>query len=232
MKKVIALALALVVVIGLVACATTGSNEDTTAAVEDTTVEGAVEDTTVEGEETTAAEESTDATVAATLTEAFKTAAAEKDATTNTIATALSTNSVVAFMPMVQDMEAGFLAGFNADITGFKACTAFVPMIGTIPFVSYVFELEADADKDAFIKTLEENANLRWNICTAAEEMVVETVDNFVFFIMAPLSFEQPEVEEEVEGGEIGGMEGEVEGPAAFDPEAEVEETVEETTVA
>jgi hypothetical protein len=64
--------------------------------------------------------------------------------------------------------------------------------------------------------------------------MVVETVDNFVFFIMAPLSFEQPEAEGEgeVEGeveGEIGGMEGELEGPAAFDPEAE---TAEETTAA
>ena len=225
MKKVLALALALVVVIGLVACATT-SNEDTTAASDETTLEATAEDTT--------AAESTDATVAATFTEAFKAAAAEKDATTNTIATALSTNSAVAFMPMVQDMEAGYLAGFNADITGFKACTAFVPMIGTIPFVSYVFELEADADKDAFTKTLEENANLRWNICTAAEEMVIETVDNFVFFIMAPLTFEQPEVEEDMEAmdGEIGGMEGEVEGPAAFDPEAEAEAEVEETTAA
>lgn len=225
MKKVLALALALVVVIGLVACATT-NNEETTAADETT---AAAEETTVATEETTAAE-STDATVAATLAETFKAEAAKKDATTNTIANAFAANAVVAFMPMVQDMEAGYLAGFDADITGFKACTVFAPMIGTIPFVSYVFELEADADKDAFIKTLEDNANLRWNICTAAEEMVVETEGNFVFFIMAPLSFEQAEGEAEVEGGEIGGMEGEVEGPAAFDPEAEAE--VEETTAA
>lgn len=213
MKKVIAIVLALVVVIGLVACATVGGNNDETTTLEETT--GA-------------------ATVANTFAEAFKAEAAKEGATANTIATALSTNELVAFMPMVQDMEAGYLAGFNADITGFKACTAFVPMIGTIPFVSYVFELEADADKDAFVATLKDNANLRWNICTAAEEMVVETVDNFVFFIMAPLSFEQPEAEGEgeVEGeveGEIGGMEGELEGPAAFDPEAE---TAEETTAA
>ena len=207
MKKVIAILLALVVVIGLVACAA-GNNEETTA------------------EETTAAAE---LTVAGTFAEAFKAEAAKEGATTNAIATALSTNELVAFMPMVQDMEAGYFAGFNADITGFKAATAFMPMIGTIPFVSYVFELEADADKDAFVATLNDNANLRWNICTAAEEIVVETVDNFVFVIMAPLSFEQPEEEGEVEGeveGEIGGMEGELEGPAAYDPEAE---TAEET---
>ncbi|MBO5395990.1 MAG: hypothetical protein J6A97_03820 [Clostridia bacterium] len=215
MKKVIAIVLALVVVIGLVACATVGGNNDETTTLEETT--GA-------------------ATVANTFAEAFKAEAAKEGATTNTIATALSTNELVAFMPMVQDMEAGYLAGFSADITGFKACTAFVPMIGTIPFVSYVFELEADADKDAFITTLKDNADLRWNICTAAEEMVAETEGNFVFFVMAPLSFEQPEAEGEgeVEGGDIGGMEGELDGPAAFDPEAETAEetTVEETTAA
>lgn len=223
MKKVIAIVLSLVVVIGLVACATTG-NEGTTSA-----------ETTVE--ETTAA----NATVAATFVEAFKAEAVKEGATANTIATALSTNETVAFMPMVQDMEAGYLAGFDADITGFNACTAFMPMIGTIPFVSYVFELAADADADAFVTTLKDNANLRWNICTAAEEMLVETEGNFVFFIMAPLSFEQPEEEGEegevLEGGDIAGDE--LDGPAAFDPDAETaadetvaEGTVEETTVA
>ena len=208
MKKVIAIVLALVVVIGLVACAA-GNNEETTTL-----------------EETTAA----DMTVAATFAAAFKAEAVKEGSTTNAIATALSTNELVAFMPMVQDMEAGYFAGFTADITGFKAATAFMPMIGTIPFVSYVFELEADADKDAFVANLNDTADLRWNICTAAEEIVVETEGNFVFVIMAPLSFEQPEEEGEAEGeveGEIGGMEGELEGPAAFDPEAE---TAEETT--
>ena len=209
MKKIIAIVLALVVVLGLVACATVSNNEETTV------------------EETTAA----NATVAATFAEVFKAEAAKEDATANTIATALSMNETVAFMPMVQDMEAGYLAGFDADITGFEACTAFMPMIGTIPFVSYVFELAADADADAFVTTLKDNANLRWNICTAAEEMLVETEGNFVFFIMAPLSFEQPEAEEEVEGeleGEI--AEDELDGPAAYDPEAETAE--EETTEA
>ena len=177
MKKVIAIVLALVVVIGLVACAA-GNNEETTTL-----------------EETTAA----DMTVAATFAAAFKAEAVKEGATTNAIATALSTNELVAFMPMVQDMEAGYLAGFDADITGFAACTAFMPMIGTIPFVSYVFELAADADADAFITTLKDNANLRWNICTAAEEMVVESKDNTVFFLMCPSTFEQESGEESAE---------------------------------
>ncbi len=212
MKKLIAIVLALVIVAAFAACG------------------GNTEETTVADETTTAA----DVTAAATFVEAFKAEAAKEGATTNTIATALSTNETVAFMPMVQDMEAGYLAGFDADITGFKACTAFMPMIGTIPFVSYVFELAEDADADAFVTTLKDNANLRWNICTAAEEMLVEKVDSFVFFVMAPLSFEQPEAEGEgeVEGGDIAGDE--LDGPAAFDPDAETvaDETVAEDTTA
>jgi len=37
---------------------------------------------------------------------------------------------------------------------------------------------------------LKDNANPRWNICTEAEETVVGSVDNKVFFVMCPKSFE------------------------------------------
>lgn len=211
MKKIIALIIAGLMVLSFAACG--GNTEETTAAEETTTAVA-------------------DLSVAATLVEAFKEEAVKEGATANTIASALSANSIVAFMPMVQDMPEGYLAGFDADITGFTACTAFMPMVGTIPFVSYVFELSEDADADAFTTTLKDNANLRWNICTEAEEMLVETVGNKVFFIMAPLSFEEAPAEE---GGEVGGMEGELDAPAAYDPEAETaaDETVSaETTEA
>ncbi len=216
MKKVIAIVLALVVVIGLVACAANQNTEETTSATEETTAAAS------------------DATVAATLAEAFKAEAVKEDATTNTIATALSTNAVIAFGPMVQDMEKdSWLTGFTAEtMTGYEACTAFMPMIGTIPFVSYVFELAEDADADAFITTLKETADLRWNICTAAEEMLVEQEGNFVFFVMAPLSFETAEDEGVAEDDM--GVDGDMaveDGIAAYDPEAE-ETTEEETTVA
>lgn len=60
-------------------------------------------------------------------------------------------------------------------------------MIGTIPMVAYVFEV---ADPKEFVKTLEDNAQLNWNICTVADEMRVTVVGNYIFFIMAPKSFE------------------------------------------
>ena len=57
-------------------------------------------------------------------------------------------------------------------------------MIGAIPFVGYIFVLPDDADVDAFKTTLSDNADLRWNICVEADEMVVDNVGNTVFFVM------------------------------------------------
>jgi len=67
----------------------------------------------------------------------------------------------------------------------------FAPMMGTIPFVGYVFTLDEGADVEAFMKMLEDNANLRWNVCTEAEEMTVENEGNVVFFLMSPKAFEE-----------------------------------------
>ena len=89
-------------------------------------------------------------------------------------------------------VEEGMLTGFgNTEIKGFSEGTMFSPMIGTIPFVSYVFVLKDDTDAKEFVSTLESNADMRWNICTEAEEKLVETVDNKVFFIMCPKAIEE-----------------------------------------
>ena len=65
-----------------------------------------------------------------------------------------------------------------------------VMLIGTIPFVGYVFDLAEDADVEAFMTTLQENANMRWNICTEAEQTVIASYGDKVFFLMCPKSLE------------------------------------------
>lgn len=108
------------------------------------------------------------------------------------IAEALSTNSVVPYSLAAMEIEPGLLQGFdNAEIKGFKEGAVFMPMIGTHPFIGYVFILEDGADTQSFISNLKSNANLRWNICTTADEMVAGSVGNKVFFVMCPSSFEQ-----------------------------------------
>ena len=134
----------------------------------------------------------------------------------------------VPFSAGVMPVEEGFLSGFdNYEVTGFEEGYMFAPMIGSIAFVGYVFELPADADIEAFKTALTENANLRWNICVEAEEMVVENADSKVFFVMCPKSFEEPEmpedefVEDEFAGDEV----------AEGETEAEVAEEAEEVDV-
>ena len=108
-------------------------------------------------------------------------------------ATALA-EAVIADLPfeaMVMPVEPGLLMGFgNVEITGFSEGVMFGPAISTIPFLGYVFQLEEGADGAAFCQTLQEYCDLRWNICTAAEEVIAVQGGNYVFFLMCPNSLE------------------------------------------
>ncbi|MBE6793784.1 MAG: hypothetical protein E7532_02435 [Ruminococcaceae bacterium] len=177
MKKTIAIILAALMLLSMAACGTTSNTNDTQPA---TTAPAAN-------------------TVGTKLLADFKTMA---DKTPQEIADTLLTNPEIQFMPMVMPVEEGFLNGFNEEIKGFKEGVMFGPAIGTIPFVGYIFTVEGDVD--AFTKTLEDNANLRWNICTEAEEMICEAVGNTVFFVMCPTTFEEAPVDG---GADVGGME-------------------------
>lgn len=183
MKKLIAILMAAVMLLACAACTKTPStDEDNTVADTQLDVQNEVDssETAVSGE-----------TVAKTLAAEFKAlAVTETDA--QAIADKLAASSAVsAIGPATMPVEEGFLTGFdNAEIKGFEEGVMFAPMIGTIPFVGYVFTLADGADADAFVKTLEDNANLRWNICTQADEMVSAVEGNIVFFVMAPASLE------------------------------------------
>ncbi len=135
-------------------------------------------------------EEASSATLGQTLLAVFKANAGSMGA--QELADKLITNEAILFMGGSMPVEPGLLSGFdNAEITGFKEGVMFAPMMGSIAFVGYVFELEADADVEAFKKNLKANANPRWQICVSAEETIVESVGNKVFFLMCPSSLEQ-----------------------------------------
>ena len=79
------------------------------------------------------------------------------------------------------EVQPGFLNGFTKEIKGFQSGVVFSPMIGSIPFVGYVFEAN---DPDALIAELTSCADPAWNICTVADETVYMTRGNLVFFLM------------------------------------------------
>ena len=108
------------------------------------------------------------------------------------IADALISNENIPFDAMTMEVTPGYLTGFtDVDVTGFKEGVCFGPSIGTIPFIGYIFVLKDGTDTESFISTLKDNADLRWNMCTEAEELTVDANGNIVFFLMSPLSFEE-----------------------------------------
>ena len=126
---------------------------------------------------------------------------ANPEATAEELANALIGLEINQFMGMAMPMEAGaeYFPGFdNYAITGYEACANFMPMMGSIAYVGYIFDLAEDADVNAFVQSLTDNANPRWNICVEADQTVVGTKGDKVFFIMCPSTYEM--------GGEDAGM--------------------------
>ncbi len=184
MKKIIAFLMATFMIMSMVACGNTESTTDT-----DSSSDNEIS-SEVSSEETTES-----STVGETLLAAFK---ADSSGTTQEIADRLITNPIIQFMGGATPIEEGLLSGFDStEIKGFKEGTMFAPMMSSIAFVGYIFELEDGADVEAFKTTLKDSANLRWNICVEAEELIVENDGNKVFFLMCPKSFEQNETAED-----------------------------------
>ncbi len=188
MKKILVTLLVTAMVAAMAACGRgNNASESTESNAVETETAGA-ESETVETESTETTETNSaaaDGTAGEILLAAFRDMmAANPETTAQEAADALIANEIIQFMGGTMPVEPGFLTGFTADITGFEEATVFMPMIGVIPFVGYVFDLAEDADVEAFMTTLKDNADMRWNICVEAEEMVVEAIGDKVFFLM------------------------------------------------
>lgn len=203
MKKLVLTVLALTLAFSMTAC---GSKEEpapeaTPAPTEAPVATDAPEAT--EAPEVTEAPEATDApqedgnqgavsgeSLGQTLLGEFKAMDASTDA--YTMAETLIGHEMIQFMGGAMEIEPGLLSGFdNYEVTGFEKGAMFGPMMGSIAFVGYIFDLPEDADVDAFVTGLKDNANPQWQICVTADETIVEVSGDKVFFLMSPLTLEQ-----------------------------------------
>lgn len=111
------------------------------------------------------------------------------NATPKEIATTLVESMADTFFGEATQLEkdAEFFTGFdNYRITGYRDGAVYMPMMGSIAFVGYVFEVEDGTDPAAFLKSLTDNCNTRWNICVEADQVVAGAIGNRVFFLMCP----------------------------------------------
>ncbi len=186
MKKISAFILALALSLSLTAC----SRNNNANEPENTTAETTTAETTVLTEETTL--NNTDDTLGQVLYSDFMRKVEENPSIdVLTLAEEIVANPAIKFAPVTMEIETGYLAGFTEEIGGFKSGATFAPMIGSIPFVGYIFELENESDAEAFMKTLSEKSDMAWNVCVEAEETVVGNVGTKVFFVMCPSSMEE-----------------------------------------
>ena len=203
MKKILTLMIVAAMAMSITACSkkpdtapeTTTTPEVTTVPEETTTVETESSDVVTEEvtdapEDTTAPDASAD-TLGNTLYKDFLSKVeANPDMSVEELANQIIANPVIQFGPAVMPVEAGYLPGFTEEISGFKSGAMFAPMIGSIPFVGYIFELESEDDIEAFLTTLDNTSDPRWNVCVEADETVMGNSGTKIFFVMCPTSIE------------------------------------------
>lgn len=187
LKKIFVSAICVMMLGSLAGCGSKDKDETTVAATTEatTTVADTTEDTgVIEGDTPTDSGEDTPtaATLGGKLSLEFK-SEIEKGTDIYGIAEKLSDEKFCGYNCMINNVQEGFLNGFDEEIKGFKKGVMFAPMIGSIPFVTYIFETD---DPNALQELLEAKANPRWNICTEAAETVCITSGNYVFFTMCP----------------------------------------------
>lgn len=201
-----AIIMSALIMVSMAGCGGSQNTTGDTNATESTSSTSATENAS-SNSESADSDVSADATVGEKLLADFK---ADTTGTAEEIANRLITNEIIEFAGMATPVEEGLLSGFdNAEIKGFKEGVMFGPMMSSIAFVGYIFELPEGADVEAFKTTLKDSANLRWNVCVEAEELIVENEGNKVFFLMCPKSFEEPEAE-----GDAGQVAGDMDMPA------------------
>lgn len=127
-------------------------------------------------------------TIAITLRDQFN-EEIKNDKDLESVANKLAKNDAIKVMLNVETMgKKDYISGFKTEIKDFKSAVTIRPMISTIPFIAYIFEVEKPEE---FAEKLKSNADLRWNVCTEADELEVSVVDNYVFIVMSPKNFDE-----------------------------------------
>lgn len=133
-------------------------------------------------------ENNTNKTIALDLCDKFESEIKNNDDIISTLNNISSNLDLMLDISEIKDEnELSNLSGFDKKIENFNSVYVMRPMIGSIPFIAYVFNTDSPNKLESELKT---NANLRWNICTEADSMETRVVGNNVFFIMSPNSFE------------------------------------------
>ena len=98
----------------------------------------------------------------------------------------ISYEEFLSYQLAVNPVEAGaeWLMGLTVAPTGYSEAYCYQPMMMGQAFIGYIFRVEEGTDVEAFKKSLTDNCDPRWNICTMANTTVCESYGNLVYFSM------------------------------------------------
>ncbi len=82
------------------------------------------------------------------------------------------------------EVGAEWIMGFTTAPTGYSEAYCYQPMMMGQAFIGYIFRVAEGTDVEAFKKSLTDNCDPRWNICTMANTTVCESYGNLVYFSM------------------------------------------------
>lgn len=192
MKKWIALLLALSLMSCCMACTGGDKDQDTTPVESGTQASGTQAETTPDTSAPQTEAPGDDTTPPAQETTPAETTAPVANKTTEEVANYILEHANLELSLVVAPIEINseYLPGLTNVVPGFNDGTRLVPMIGSIPFLIYIFHVEDEAKIDDFKAQLNANADPNWNICTSADTTICENVGSYVLFSMISLGLD------------------------------------------
>ena len=188
MKKILALILSALMLLTVVAC---GSAEDTTADTQTDASSDKATDTEAPVVDETPKSDVALETIAKALADKYAEYTGVRDSYNDYIASVeteeekISYEEYVSYQIVTQPVEdLEFLMGLTEVPAGIGEAYLYQPGMMGQAYIGYVFRLTEGTDVEAFKTALKEKADLRWNICTAANTIVCENYGDTVFFSM------------------------------------------------
>lgn len=195
MKKILALILSALMLLTVVAC---GSAEDTTADTQTDASSDKATDTEAPVVDETPKSDVALETIAKALADKYAEYTGVRDSYNDYIASVeteeekISYEEYVSFQIVtmaVEDFE--YLSGLTEVPAGIGEAYLYQPGMMGQAYIGYIFRLAEGTDIEAFKTALKEKADLRWNICTAANTIICENYGDTVFFSMMVVADEE-----------------------------------------
>ena len=183
-KKITCIALSAMMLVSMCACTQKQPEATETAPpVVEVTTETTVVEETIPEADVIGSTENTERPEYSNLLSKLVSEKLENASNVKEVLTYIADSGALPFECMVEDIPEDYMIGFTARTEKFNDGAYLAPIIGAQPFIVYLFQTDNTRDLETELRA---NADLRWNICTQASEIVCEEFGEYLLFAMVP----------------------------------------------